>query len=44
MPLMSLSGLSLLVIEDDVLLRKQVAARLERRGSDVVVAAKRDGG
>jgi two-component system, NtrC family, response regulator AtoC len=38
MPPMSLSGLSVLVIEDDLLLRKQVATQLERSGSDVVVA------
>jgi two-component system, NtrC family, response regulator AtoC len=35
---MSLGGLSVLVIEDDVLLRKQVGAQLERSGADVVVA------
>jgi two-component system, NtrC family, response regulator AtoC len=35
---MSLSGLSVLVIEDDLLLRKQVTAQLERSGADVVGA------
>jgi DNA-binding NtrC family response regulator len=33
-----LSGLSLVVIEDDLLLRKQLAAHLERSGADVTCA------
>jgi DNA-binding NtrC family response regulator len=35
----SLAGLSLLIVEDDLLLRKQIAAYLERLGADVTPAA-----
>src|SRR5262245_17156776 len=35
MPELELNGLSLLVVEDEMLLRRQIAAQLERHGSDV---------
>jgi PleD family two-component response regulator len=34
----SLTGLSILVVEDEVLLRKQIVAALERLGADVTAA------
>lgn len=36
---LNLAGTSILIVEDDVLLRKQLAARLERLGMDVTAAA-----
>ena len=38
MPEFSLNGLSILVMEDEVLLRKQLVAQLERAGADVTAA------
>ena len=34
----TLSGLSILVVEDETLLRKQIGAHLEKRGADVTGA------
>ena len=38
MPTTTLTGLDILVLEDDVMLRKRLAAQLERLGADVTVA------
>src|SRR5580765_6899737 len=38
MPSLELNGLSLLVVEDEALLRRQIAAQLERIGADVTGA------
>src|SRR5262245_11702663 len=39
MPAENFSGLSILIVEDEPLLRKQLAAELERLGADVTAAA-----
>ena len=39
MPDATLAGLGILVVEDEPLLRKQIAAHLERLGADVTAAA-----